>query len=171
MLYNNADTTSSFSLMSSHMIVTSNGNVTWLTAGIFRSSCEIDVRFFPFDIQNCSLKFGKEDSFFFYLHYILANNLASWTFDGSKLNLLSISSKGDITNFMKNGEWILLDLVIERNEKFYTCCPNSYPDITIYILFERRPHFIIYNMILPYLILTFIAFLGFLIPPDSGEVS
>jgi hypothetical protein len=35
-LYNNADALSSLSLISTNMIITSNGNVTWLSAGIFR---------------------------------------------------------------------------------------------------------------------------------------
>ena len=41
------------------MIITSNGNVTWLSTSIFRSACSINVRYFPFDDQNCSLVFGK----------------------------------------------------------------------------------------------------------------
>ena len=56
-LYNNADI-DSLNLISTHLIVMSNGNVTWLSSAIFQSSCMINVRFFPFDIQNCSLFFG-----------------------------------------------------------------------------------------------------------------
>ena len=40
------------------------GTVKWTPPAIFKSSCEIDVEFFPFDEQTCFLKFG------------------SWTFDG-----------------------------------------------------------------------------------------
>jgi hypothetical protein len=29
-------------------MVSFEGNVTWLSTGIFRSSCSIDVRYFPF---------------------------------------------------------------------------------------------------------------------------
>ena len=44
--------------------MTSAGNVTWLSSAIFKSSCEINVEFFPFDEQACTMKF------------------ASWTYDG-----------------------------------------------------------------------------------------
>ena len=46
------------------MIVNYTGEVSWLSHGIFKSSCKISVEYFPFDIQNCKLKW------------------ASWTYDG-----------------------------------------------------------------------------------------
>ncbi|KAF0773433.1 acetylcholine receptor subunit alpha-like isoform X3 [Aphis craccivora] len=45
------------------------GLVEWKPPAIFKSSCEIDVEFFPFDEQTCVLKFG------------------SWTYDGFKVPL------------------------------------------------------------------------------------
>ncbi|CAF1402169.1 unnamed protein product [Adineta steineri] len=47
-LYNNADNLASLSQISTNVMVSSDGMVTWLSTGIFRSSCAVDVRFFPF---------------------------------------------------------------------------------------------------------------------------
>ena len=70
---NSADVSSHKSSISTNVIVTSNGNVTWLSMVIFRSSCAIDVKYFPFDEQNCTMKF------------------ASWTYDGYQvLRLVTI---------------------------------------------------------------------------------
>lgn len=45
-----------------------NGKVLWTPPAIFKSSCEIDVRYFPFDQQTCFLKFG------------------SWSYDGDQVH-------------------------------------------------------------------------------------
>lgn len=45
-----------------------NGKVVWTPPAIFKSSCEIDVRYFPFDQQTCFMKFG------------------SWTYDGDQVS-------------------------------------------------------------------------------------
>lgn len=61
------------------------------TTGIFKSTCYIDVRWFPFDVQRCDLKFG------------------SWTYGGWSLDLKMLDA--DITGYIANGEW---DLVGKR---------------------------------------------------------
>jgi len=66
-----ADVSSYKSSISTNVIVTANGNVTWLSMVIFRSSCAIDVKYFPFDEQNCTMKF------------------ASWTYDGYQVDQLN----------------------------------------------------------------------------------
>lgn len=49
-------------------ILNHTGKVLWTPPAIFKSSCEIDVRYFPFDQQTCFMKFG------------------SWTYDGIQVN-------------------------------------------------------------------------------------
>lgn len=61
--------------------------------GILKSTCHIDVRWFPFDVQKCDLKFGS------WSH-------GSWTLD---LQML----KTDISNYIPNGEW---DLIGKRDQ-------------------------------------------------------
>lgn len=57
-------------------------------SGIFKSTCYIDVRWFPFDVQRCDLKFG------------------SWTYGGWSLDLQMIDA--DVTGYIANGEWDLV---------------------------------------------------------------
>ena len=35
------------------------GMNTWNAPGIFKSICQMDVKFFPFDVQYCILRFGS----------------------------------------------------------------------------------------------------------------
>ncbi|XP_045170379.1 neuronal acetylcholine receptor subunit alpha-10-like [Mercenaria mercenaria] len=151
LLYNNADVSTHFSSISSNVIVTSDGNVTWLSMVIFKSSCAINVRYFPFDVQNCSMQF------------------ASWTYDGFQVNLVITTNEGDISNYIPNSEWDLIKLYVERNVVYYSCCVEPYPDITYSIYIKRRPLFYIFNMFLPCILITLVALLGFYIPSDSGE--
>ncbi|XP_045573712.1 CHRNA7-FAM7A fusion protein-like [Salmo salar] len=72
----------------SYVLVNSSGFCEYLPPGIFSSACNVDMRWFPFDIQRCELKFG------------------SWTFDGWLLDLQM--QEADLSGYMSNGEWELL---------------------------------------------------------------
>ncbi|XP_071533387.1 neuronal acetylcholine receptor subunit alpha-10-like [Panulirus ornatus] len=150
-LYNNADSQYNNAILSTNIIVTSDGNVTWLSSAIFRSSCSINVEFFPFDEQKCVMKF------------------ASWTYDGFQVNLVIQTEEGDLSNYVTNGEWDMIDMIVERNVVYYSCCEAPYPDITYHIILRRRPLFYVFNLILPCVLITGIALMSFYMPSDSGE--
>jgi nicotinic acetylcholine receptor len=46
-----ADSHYTTSVMSTDIFVNYEGNVTWLAAAIFKSSCQMNVRYYPFDEQ------------------------------------------------------------------------------------------------------------------------
>ena len=39
-------------------VVDHDGTVNFLPPGLFKSTCQIEIRHFPFDVQECNLKFG-----------------------------------------------------------------------------------------------------------------
>ncbi|XP_064260908.1 neuronal acetylcholine receptor subunit beta-3 isoform X3 [Passer domesticus] len=95
-LFENADGRFEGSLMTK-AIVKYNGVVTWTPPASYKSSCTMDVTFFPFDRQNCSMKFG------------------SWTYDGNMVDLILVDENVDRKDFFDNGEWEILNAkVIEE---------------------------------------------------------
>lgn len=50
-----------------------------------------------------------------------------------------------------------------------SCCPEPYPDVTFYLHLRRKPGFFLYNIIIPCLVITSLAILTFLLPPEIGE--
>ena len=56
-----------------NVVVSDNGTCLYVPPGIFKSTCKIDIAWFPFDDQKCDLKFG------------------SWTYNGWKVNINSNS--------------------------------------------------------------------------------
>ena len=57
----------------------------------------------------------------------------------------------------------------KRNEVIYECCPEPYLDITFTIKIRRRTMYYFTNLIIPCLLISSMAVLGFTLPPDSGE--
>ncbi|XP_076028462.1 neuronal acetylcholine receptor subunit alpha-7-like [Oratosquilla oratoria] len=151
LMYNSADEEFS-SLYPTNVVVSNNGACTHIPPGIFKSTCRIDITWYPFDDQKCKMKFG------------------SWTYDASKIDLqLQDESGGDITGYISNGEWDLIAVPANRNTMQYTCCPEVYVDITFEIHIRRRTLYYFSNLIMPCVLISSMALLGFTLPPDSGE--
>ncbi|KAF6083810.1 cholinergic receptor nicotinic alpha 6 subunit [Phyllostomus discolor] len=127
------------------------GTITWTPPAIFKSSCPMDITFFPFDHQNCSLKFG------------------SWTYDKAKIDLLIIGSKVDMNDFWENSEWEIVDASGYKHDIKYNCCEEIYTDITYSFYIRRLPMFYTINLIIPCLFISFLTVLVFYLPSDCGE--
>ncbi|XP_048761754.1 neuronal acetylcholine receptor subunit alpha-2-like isoform X3 [Ostrea edulis] len=132
-------------------IIDNNGSVVWIPQAIFKSSCKIDVKAFPFDKQKCHLKFG------------------SWTYDGLKLDLFFKDDKEemDLSEFQKSNVWHVLAAMGEKNIEKYTCCPELFIDLTFRLTIRRKATFYAYTLILPCVLLTSLTLILFWIPAES----
>lgn len=131
----------------------SSGYCTWMAPGVVKTSCKLDVRYFPFDEQRCKIKFG------------------SWTYNGFQVDVQSDHKLGqaDTTKFIKSGEWDLTEFAVKRNEEYYACCPEPYPDVTFNLVIKRRTRYYYINMLLPNMFITVLTLVAFFLPPDCGE--
>ncbi|GAB6031191.1 Acetylcholine Receptor [Chamberlinius hualienensis] len=151
LMYNSADEKFD-GTFPTNVVVRNNGSCTYIPPGIFKSTCKIDITWFPFDDQKCEMKFG------------------SWTYDGYSLELtMANQDGGDTSTFITNGEWDLIGVPAVRNTIYYACCPEPYIDITFTIHIRRRTLYYGFNLIIPCVLISSMTLLGFTLPPDSGE--
>ncbi|KAJ4431945.1 hypothetical protein ANN_20554, partial [Periplaneta americana] len=115
-LYNNADGNYEVTLMTKATLKHT-GEVFWKPPAIYKSSCEINVEYFPFDEQSCIMKFG------------------SWTYNGFQVDLKHMDQVPgsnlvnvgiDLSEFYLSVEWDILEVPARRNEEYYPCCAEPY---------------------------------------------
>nr|XP_015224307.1 PREDICTED: neuronal acetylcholine receptor subunit alpha-7-like [Lepisosteus oculatus] len=56
-----------------------------------------------------------------------------------------------------------------RNEIFYDCCKEPYPDVTFVVTIRRRTLYYALNLLIPCVLLSSMTLLVFVLPADSGE--
>ncbi|XP_076851863.1 acetylcholine receptor subunit delta [Brachyhypopomus gauderio] len=150
-----------------NVLLYDSGYVYWLPPAIFRSSCSINVYYFPFDWQNCSLKFSSLTYNAKEITILLREDEeATDSKKYYKVEWIIIDPEG----FTENGEWEIVHMPARRNT--YKSIPmdsNKHQDITFYLIIKRKPLFYIVNIIIPCVLISFMASLVYFLPADSGE--
>lgn len=75
----------------------------------------------------------------------------------------------DLQDYYLSVEWDIMRVPAVRNEKFYSCCEEPYPDIIFNITLRRKTLFYTVNLIIPCVGISFLSVLVFYLPSDSGE--
>ena len=128
------------------------GLILWSNPAVFRFSCPLDLHYFPFDTQKCSMKF------------------ASWIYNNNLLKLFpnkDISKQIDILNTFSHSEWKIRDVKVENYIEKRPCCPTVDYDVNEYTIeLTRYPHY--YNISMGMTIsLVIVNFIIMLVKPNN----
>uniref|UniRef100_A0A914VJZ7 Neurotransmitter-gated ion-channel ligand-binding domain-containing protein n=1 Tax=Plectus sambesii TaxID=2011161 RepID=A0A914VJZ7_9BILA len=152
LVYNNADMNVRENELSTNAVLNYTGGVLLFRAVITKITCNLDMTYFPFDKQVCSMMF------------------ASWSYDGGKVTIKPKGTKNNLEYYIENTEWKLENFGFKANEKYYDCCPEPYYDVTYSFVLERNPSYYILNLIIPSVFITIVTMVGFFTPYSStGE--
>ncbi|XP_026544102.1 acetylcholine receptor subunit delta [Notechis scutatus] len=149
---------------SANVLVDSDGGVYWLPPSIFRTACPINVNYFPFDWQNCTLRFCS-------LRYN-ANEIDLQLKSVNKNNRVHLVEWINIEqeSFKENGEWAIIHRPARKNiDSLVPRDSNKHQDVTFYLIIKRKPLFYIINIVTPCILIAFMIILVFYLPADSGE--
>lgn len=119
--------------------------LTWKPGINSKTTCAINVQDFPFDTQECTVRF------------------ISFGHPSSEVRYNPLTDFVDTTNYQESSEWILDGSSIEVKEM------DGSSIIYITFKFTRRPLYYVVNLILPIMILAVISCLVFFLPGNSGE--
>uniref|UniRef100_A0A914Y959 Uncharacterized protein n=1 Tax=Panagrolaimus superbus TaxID=310955 RepID=A0A914Y959_9BILA len=146
-----------------------NGDIIWEPPAVFESVCRIQIDWFPYDIQNCDLKFG------------------SWTYGGYEIDMVHLDSDLieeinennntkwkvkdgiDISEYQEAVEWDLLGVVATRHKKRYPCCDYPVIDITYTINIRRKKLFYTVNLMIPCMGIAALTSFVFYLPCESHQ--
>lgn len=117
------------------------GEVTYVGGGVFSTSCPIDVTDYPWDRQYCEIW------------------LMAWGYSRAHVNLIHLRQTLGLTYYKGNGAWAIVG----------TQTGEMLDLATFGFLLERKPLFVVINLLSPVVFMSFMNVLIFLIPPESGE--
>eukprot|EP00105_Crassostrea_gigas_P015880 XP_011433049.1 PREDICTED: neuronal acetylcholine receptor subunit beta-3 [Crassostrea gigas] len=135
------------------LIIDSSGIVTWTVPLIIKSSCPVDVTYFPYDQQTCEIHFG------------------SWIYDVTKVDLQLLSGGPNLKQYILNNEFDLLNVNLYRTTVDETCCPGngSHPIIHFQMTIKRKSIYYDYIVIAPTIMLCILTLASFWLPCHHGE--
>ena len=121
------------------------GRSTWGAVDLIKSTCSLNVRYYPFDVQKCEI------------------GLYAWGYPESKVRLNAPFDYIDTSSLSEHPSWTII------STKTTITSLHSGSMATFSFELKRKPQYIIINVLLPVLFLCLLNCLVFLLPAESGE--
>lgn len=122
-----------------------NGYAIYGPGDVFSTTCDIDVKVYPFDTQVCDVTFMPW-GYTVYCAFVVPEDTAMLNY------------------FTEHGEWNLESAKTES-----LLFDGTHPAFVVKLTLRRRPTYVAVNVMLPVLFMSFLNVLAFLLPADSGE--
>ncbi|NP_001267736.1 neuronal acetylcholine receptor subunit alpha-9-like precursor [Aplysia californica] len=129
------------------------GRVRWMVPLMVSSACAVDVTYFPYDRQECSINFG------------------SWIYDNRQMDIRVETNVPDLQHYIMNSEYDLENVSISLEVLNSTCCPGegSHSIVSLNLALKRKSLYYDYIVIAPTIMLCVLTLASFLLPCDRGE--
>ncbi|XP_052799074.1 neuronal acetylcholine receptor subunit alpha-2-like [Mya arenaria] len=139
----NADTASV------RLTISNTGEVHWLAPVEFNAQCTVNIAYYPFDQQSCSVI------------------ISTWMFDIDELMLMTDDSGINFDMYEANGEWDVVSSSSSNATR--TFLGHAMSAVQYDITIQRKYQFYLLNIIFPIILLALLGPFVFLLPIDSGE--
>ncbi|XP_052251756.1 neuronal acetylcholine receptor subunit alpha-9-like [Dreissena polymorpha] len=111
---------------------------------ILEATCDVDITYFPFDTQECPLKFS------------------AWSYTIDEVIMIE-GEKGIITEqFEENSRWSLVNTTVEEVKGVDAM-------VIFKMKLKRKSTFYVFNILIPMVLLSFLNVLTFVLSVQSGE--
>ncbi|XP_078000550.1 neuronal acetylcholine receptor subunit beta-4-like [Glandiceps talaboti] len=127
------------------------GQVVQVVPAILRTPCNMDITYFPVDVQHCEIEFGL------------------WMYADHQVQLILPTEGIRLANFIANSEWDISDVRGRTIEKVFSATPDSYTSIIFDLTISRKPLYYTVNLILPCVLVAVLTLVGFALPSDSTD--
>uniref|UniRef100_A0A8C4YQ33 Cholinergic receptor nicotinic epsilon subunit n=1 Tax=Gopherus evgoodei TaxID=1825980 RepID=A0A8C4YQ33_9SAUR len=150
-----------------NVLVYPGGAMYWLPPAIYRSTCAIEVTYFPFDWQNCSLVFQSQT--------YSANEVelqGGWCLPGSPQKGRGCPPEPAASRTCRpaeNGEW-----AIRHRPAWKVLHPElgrealGFQEIRFSLIIQRKPLFYVINIIVPCVLISSLVVLVYFLPAQAG---
>ncbi|XP_040099565.1 acetylcholine receptor subunit epsilon isoform X4 [Oryx dammah] len=143
-----------------NVLVSEGGYVSWLPPAIYRSTCAVEVTYFPFDWQNCSLVFRSQTYNAEEVEFVFAVDD-----EGETISKIDIDTEA----YTENGEWAIdfCPGVIRRHDGDSPGGPGE-TDVIYSLIIRRKPLFYVINIIVPCVLISGLVLLAYFLPAQAG---
>ena len=79
------------------------------------------------------------------------------------------NEKIDLSDYVPNMDWDVIDTSAKRYEKYYPCCSEPYPDLKFNLTIARKTSLYSVIMVTPYIFLALLSPIVFLFPFNETQ--
>ncbi|XP_053399145.1 neuronal acetylcholine receptor subunit alpha-3-like [Mercenaria mercenaria] len=128
-----------------NVYVDSTGHVEWYPFQVFQSTCSVDITYFPFDVQECKLKF------------------VAWSYSKAEVTMVSGEKGIEMEEFETNSEWDVIDT------SYSVDWESGEASVVFSVKIKRKPLYVLLSVIMPIIMLATLNIFVFVLPCESGE--
>ncbi|XP_074081516.1 acetylcholine receptor subunit epsilon [Macrotis lagotis] len=142
-----------------NVLVSEGGYVSWLPPAIYRSTCAVEVTYFPFDWQNCSLVFRSQTYSAAEVAFVFSEE------SGQILNKIQIDKEA----YTENGEWAIdfcSGQIWHHDDRSVDAPGNT--EVIYTLIIRRKPLFYVINIIVPSVLISGLVLLVYFLPAQAG---